>query len=101
MAFKSRPENKGRLLTSGLWSMTRHPNYFGDAVVWWSFFVLALSSPVDLWLVYAPILMTFFLLRVSGVSLLEKSLKQNKLGYEEYMHDTPAFVPDFFKRPQL
>lgn len=88
--FKANPANKGKLLTTGLWSRTRHPNYFGDAVVWWGHFAFAL--PGGWWTIFSPALMTFLLMRVSGVAMLEKTMKVRP-GYEAYMRDTPAFFP--------
>ncbi len=94
--FKKDPTNKGKLLTTGLWQYTRHPNYFGDAAIWWGFgfFSFAVGS-------YAPILstilMSWLLLKVSGVALLERNLKQNKPGYEAYIQRTSAFIPWFPK----
>lgn len=90
--FKADPANKGKLLTTGLWGLTRHPNYFGDAVQWWGFYLFALANG-GWWTIFSPILMTFLLLRVSGVAMLEKSLKDTKPGYEEYVENTPAFFP--------
>lgn len=88
--FKANPMNKGKLLTTGFWALTRHPNYFGDAMVWWGHYAFAL--PGGWWTIVSPALMTFLLLRVSGVSMLEKSLKARP-GYENYMQNTPAFFP--------
>jgi len=94
--FKADPANKGKLLTSGVWRYTRHPNYFGDAAQWWGFYLVALAAG-GWWTVFSPIVMTVLLLRVSGVALLEKSLKKEKPGYEEYVRNTSAFVPWFPK----
>jgi steroid 5-alpha reductase family enzyme len=90
--FKRDPANKGQLLTTGLWRYTRHPNYFGDACVWWSYglFCLAAGSFVP---ILGSLLMTVLLVRVSGVAYLERSLKQSKPGYENYMAQTNAFFP--------
>jgi steroid 5-alpha reductase family enzyme len=90
--FKADPANRGKLLTTGLWRYTRHPNYFGDAAQWWGFYLLALAAG-GWWTVLSPLLMTFLLMRVSGVRLLEKSLKETKPGYEEYVRRTSAFFP--------
>ena len=90
--FKKAPGNRGRVITSGLWKYTRHPNYFGDALQWWAFYLIALAAG-GWWTVFSPLLMTTLLVRVSGVSLLEKSLAQSKPGYREYMATTSAFVP--------
>lgn len=93
--FKADPGNKGKLLTSGVWRYTRHPNYFGDAAQWWAYFLIAAATPWGWVTIFSPILMTLLLLRVSGVALLEKSLKGTKPGYEEYVARTNAFVPWF------
>ncbi len=91
MRFKKDPNNKGKLLTTGFWGLTRHPNYFGDAVVWWGFGLFGLASGAW-WAIPAPLLMTFLLLRVSGVAMLERSLR-NKPGFGVYKRKTPAFFP--------
>lgn len=93
--FKRDPSNKGRLLTTGLWKYSRHPNYFGEAVVWWGIYVVALAAGYG-WTIFSPILMTWLLLRVSGVAMLERTMKL-KPGYEDYMQKTSAFVPWFPK----
>ncbi len=93
--FKADPASRGKVLDRGLWRYTRHPNYFGDALVWWGLFLVALATPGSLWTIYSPALMTFLLVRVSGVSLLEKSLADRRPGYREYMARTSAFVPWF------
>ncbi len=95
--FKADPENKGKLLTSGVWRYTRHPNYFGDAAQWWGFYLIALANG-GWWAIFSPIMMTLLLIKVSGVALLEKSLKNTKPGYEEYVRTTNAFVPWFPKK---
>jgi steroid 5-alpha reductase family enzyme len=91
--FKADPANAGRVMDRGFWRYTRHPNYFGDAVVWWSFFCFALATPRSLWTVYSPIVMTLLLMRVSGVTLLEKKLEKSKPGYRRYAEETNAFFP--------
>ena len=91
--FKADPANKGKLLTTGFWRLTRHPNYFGDAAQWWGFYLIAASSGA-LWTIFSPILMTYLLMKVSGVVMLEKTLKNTKRGYAEYIANTP----DFFSR---
>jgi steroid 5-alpha reductase family enzyme len=90
--FKADPANKGKLLTRGLWRYTRHPNYFGDAVQWWAFYLFALAAGAW-WTFLSPLLMTYLLLRVSGVAMLERSLKESKPGYETYIQQTNAFFP--------
>lgn len=91
--FKARAENRGRLLTSGLWRYTRHPNYFGDAVIWWGVFCFAAATPGSWWTVSSPVLMTVLLLKVSGVALLERRLTEVKPGYADYVARTNAFLP--------
>ena len=96
--FKSDPANKGRVLDSGVWRYTRHPNYFGDATQWWAYYLVAAAANGGVWTILSPILMTTFLLRVSGVSLLEKSLKSTKPQYQAYIEATSAFIPWFSKK---
>ena len=96
--FKADPQHQGRLLTTGLWSRCRHPNYFGETVLWWGFFAMALPVGAGWLTVFAPLLMTILLLRVSGVSLLEKRLSRNKPGFEAYQASTPAFWPRLWPR---
>lgn len=93
--FKSDPANAGKVLDRGLWRYTRHPNYFGDALVWWGFFLISAATPGSLWTVYSPIVMTVLLMRVSGAALLEKRLKELKPAYREYIEKTNAFFPWF------
>ncbi len=90
--FKLRPENKGKLYTGGLWGLSRHPNYFGEAVLWWGFGFIAFSTGAW-WVLLSPLLMTILLLRVSGVSMLDRLMKATKPGYEDYMRTTSAFIP--------
>jgi steroid 5-alpha reductase family enzyme len=95
--FKANPNNKGKLLNTGVWHYTRHPNYFGDATQWWAFFLIATAAG-GYWTIFSPILMTFFLIKVSGVAMLEKTLQESKPGYKEYMAQTNAFIPWFPKK---
>lgn len=95
--FRKNPANKGQLLNSGVWRYTRHPNYFGDAAQWWGFYLLALAAGGG-WAVFSPLLMTLFLVKVSGVALLEKTLAHTKPGYAEYVASTSAFIPWFPKQ---
>lgn len=91
--FKADPANKGRVMDRGLWRYTRHPNYFGDAVVWWGLFLIALAEPWNAVVVFSPIIMTFLLTRVSGVAMLERTIGKRRPGYDEYVRRTSAFVP--------
>jgi len=90
--FKADPSNKGRLFTGGVWRYTRHPNYFGDAAVWWGHYLVAAASGAW-WTIFSPALMTFLLVRVSGVSMLESAMRDSKPGYREYIESTSAFFP--------
>ena len=91
-AFKREPANRGRVMDRGLWAWTRHPNYFGDACLWWGFGVFALPTPGAGWTLLGPVLMTVLLRRVSGVTLLESTMA-SRPGYAEYVARTSAFLP--------
>ncbi len=91
--FRANPANPGRVLDTGLWRYTRHPNYFGDATLWWGLFLIALATPGGWLTALSPALMTLLLVRVSGVALLEDGLKASKPGYRDYIARTPAFFP--------
>jgi steroid 5-alpha reductase family enzyme len=93
MRFKAEPAHRGRVLDRGLWRYTRHPNYFGDCLVWWGLWTVAAATPCGPWTLASPLLMTFLLLRVSGVPLLERSLVRSRPGYRDYVARTPAFFP--------
>lgn len=95
--FKSNSKNKGKVLNQGLWALTRHPNYFGDALLWWGYFSIACAAGAW-WTIISPVLMTLLLLKVSGVALLEKSLSKTKPEYQDYVQRTNAFFPWFPKR---
>ena len=92
-AFKSDPDNEGKVMDRGLWQYTRHPNYFGDACVWWGIWIVAASSWAGVASIVGPIAMTVFLTRVTGVPLNEKGMRENKPGYDEYVRRTSAFIP--------
>jgi len=92
--FKKDPASKGRVLDTGLWRFSRHPNYFGDAVFWWGLGLVALGGGAW-WSLVGPVVMTVLLLKVSGVTLLEEGLRRSRPGYEEYVRRTSAFVPWF------
>ncbi|HTQ15053.1 MAG TPA: DUF1295 domain-containing protein [Rhizomicrobium sp.] len=90
--FKQDPANRGGVMDGGIWAWSRHPNYFGNALMWWGFWFIAASAGAW-WTVFAPLAMTFLLLRVSGVALLEKDIAERRPGYAAYVRNTSAFVP--------
>lgn len=90
--FKANPDNVGRVLDTGLWRYTRHPNYFGDFCVWWGLFLIAVS-PALWWTAIGPLTISFLLLKVSGVTMLEKTITQRRPKYAEYIRQTNAFFP--------
>lgn len=97
--FKADPANRGRVMDRGLWDWTRHPNYFGDSVVWWSLFVLALPLPWGWLTAVGPAVMNYFLVSVSGKAMLERGLSKTKPGWTEYVARTSGFVPRPPRRP--
>ena len=90
--FNANPENKGKFINTGLWSRSRHPNYFGDFCVWWGLFLVALAGG-GWWSVAGPLLMSIMLLKVSGVALLEKDIGERRPAYCDYVRRTNAFFP--------
>ena len=90
--FRGRERSEGAVLDSGLWRYTRHPNYFGEALLWWGVYLMAVAAGAW-WSIFAPILMTFLLLRVSGVALLEKDISDRRPAYRDYVQRTSAFIP--------
>ena len=91
--FKKDPANAGKVMDKGLWSLTRHPNYFGDAVQWWGIGIVAAEAGAAAIGLIGPVVMTFLLTRVSGVPMLEHSMAKRRPGYEEYVRRTSAFIP--------
>lgn len=95
--FKKDPGNKGKINTSGLWKYSRHPNYFGEILVWWGIFLVASNVQYGYLTIVSPILMTFLLTRVSGVPMLEKKYAGNA-SYAKYVSSTNAIIPWFPKK---
>jgi steroid 5-alpha reductase family enzyme len=97
LKFKRKAENKGKIMTLGLWKYTRHPNYFGETAMWWGIFLIALSVRNGWTAIVSPLVISFLLLKVSGISMLEKKYMGNK-EFEEYAKRTSAFFPWFSKK---
>ena len=95
--FKKNPNNKGKVLNTGFWKYTRHPNYFGDSAVWWSFGIFSIAAG-SYWTFVGSVFMTLLIIKVSGVALLEKSLNETKPQYREYIQKTNSFFPWFPKK---
>ena len=91
--FKSVPENAGKVMDQGLWTYTRHPNYFGEALVWWGLSVMVLSTPGSLWTLISPIIITVVLLKMTGVALTEKVILETRPEYRSYIERTSTFFP--------
>ncbi|MFJ7244405.1 DUF1295 domain-containing protein [Kitasatospora sp. NPDC098652] len=91
--FKTDPANRGKVMDGGLWAWTRHPNYFGDACVWWGLFLLAAAEPIGWAFILSPILMTYLLAFGSGKPLLERGLGSSKPGWDAYVARTSGFLP--------
>jgi steroid 5-alpha reductase family enzyme len=90
--FKKNPDNKGKIMQTGLWRYTRHPNYFGEVAMWWGIFLIALNSPHGLYALIGPLTITFLLLFVSGVPMLEEKYEANA-EFENYKEKTSKFFP--------
>ena len=90
--FRKSSRSEDDVLDTGLWRYTRHPNYFGEFCIWWAFWLFAVSAGAW-WTVYAPLLMSFLLLRVSGVAMMERTIGERRPGYAEYVRSTNAFFP--------
>jgi len=95
--FKAAERNQGLVMDQGLWRLSRHPNYFGESVLWWGFWLIAFAGG-GWWSLPAPLLMTFMLLKVSGVSLLEKDIVERRPAYADYIRRTSSFIPHFPKK---
>jgi steroid 5-alpha reductase family enzyme len=91
--FKKDPSNATKVMDKGLWSLTRHPNYFGDALLWWGIGIVGSETGSGIFGLVGPLVMTFFLLKVSGVPMLERSLSRRREGYADYVAKTSGFIP--------
>ena len=92
MRFAANPANRNRVLDTGVWRYTRHPNYFGETLLWWGFWGFALGSG-GWWTIVSPLVVTALLLRVSGVPMLESGMAERRPGYRSYVERTSAFLP--------
>ena len=91
--FKADPSNKGKVMDRGLWSYSRHPNYFGEAMIWWGLFVITLSTPNGWWTIISPAIITVVLIKMTGIALMERSIVDKRPGYRTYIRRTNAFFP--------
>lgn len=94
--FKKNSGNSGKLIKTGLWKFTRHPNYFGEALLWWGIAMIAFEGQYGFFVFFSPIIINFLLIKISGIPMLEKKYEGNP-EWEEYKMKTPAFIP-FIKR---
>jgi len=92
-AFKGDPANQGKVMRSGIWGWSRHPNYFGNALMWLGFGILGTSAAGPIWIWTGPAIMWFLLLRVSGVTMLEKTIVHRRPAYQAYIDEVSAFIP--------
>jgi steroid 5-alpha reductase family enzyme len=92
--FLKNPRNKGLVMDRGLWAYTRHPNYFGESLIWWGVYIITLAAPGTFWGILGPLTITFLLLKVSGVPMLEETLREQP-AYSAYIKKTSAFFPWF------
>jgi steroid 5-alpha reductase family enzyme len=95
--FKTNPANRGKVMNRGLWRYTRHPNYFGECLIWWGFFLFVIPTGAW-WAILSPILLTFLLLKFSGVTMLEETIVDRRPAYREYIASTNAFIPGLPKK---
>jgi len=95
--FRNNPANAGKILDTGLWACSRHPNYFGDATFWWGVWLICVSiTPAAIAVFFAPLLMNYLIVKISGAELLEHYLRKNRPGYEDYIRRTNRFIPRLF-----
>ena len=92
-AFRADPDNRNLVMDRGLWAWSRHPNYFGECVLWWGFFLIGYGASRQTWLLLAPVLVTALLLKISGVSLMEETIASRRPGYADYKRRVSAFIP--------
>ncbi len=91
--FRGNPANRDTVLDTGLWGWSRHPNYFGDFLMWWGYFVVAIAGGAPWWIILGPIAMSALLIHYSGAGLMEDTIKERRPGYADYVRRTSLFVP--------
>jgi len=91
--FKANPDNEGKILNTGLWKYTRHPNYFGEVTLWWGLFIIACENPWALLTIIGPLLYTYLIIKVTGKATLEKKMSKERPGYADYIANTSGFFP--------
>lgn len=91
--FRADPANKARVLNTGLWGWSRHPNYFGDFCLWWGFFVMGMAAGAPWWTLLGPVAMSALLLHFSGAGLMEDTITSRRPGYADYVRNTSLFFP--------
>ena len=91
--FKASSDSQGKVMDQGLWGYSRHPNYFGNAVLWIGLGIIGIASGGPWWSLIGPTLMIFLLLKVSGVSMLESTITNRRPGYQQYIEEVSAFIP--------
>ena len=89
--------NKDKIINTGLWKNTRHPNYFGEVIMWWGIFIVAFSVPYGWISIISPLTITFLILFVSGIPMTEKAMEKIS-GFEEYKRTTSVFIPWFRRK---
>jgi steroid 5-alpha reductase family enzyme len=97
-AFLADSSNKGKIMNQKLWKYSRHPNYFGESLMWWGIFIMVLSTPWGLWTIISPLLITYTLLKLTGVTLMEGTQFAGNLEYQQYIRQTSSFIPWFPKK---
>ena len=100
MRFRANAGNRGKVLRTGLWGWSRHPNYFGEAVMWWGYFLIGFAASHAWWLLLSPLVVTFLLLQVSGVTLMEDKIVERRPAYAAYKRRVSAFIPWRAKTPR-
>ncbi len=91
--FRADPDSRGKVLDSGIWAWSRHPNYFGDFLMWWGFFVLGIAAGGPWWTILGPLAMSALLIHYSGAGLMEDTIKDRRPGYADYVRRTSLFIP--------